>query len=127
MGIARRSGSRRRPPFVRCDRVRVVHDTMPGILHGRSIPVIAALWTFTLVLLVRGTRTEGSGFIDWARLWVLFTRINPYFFSAMGIAAARTKRGRCVVGDLHYGQQLARRRGAHAAHHEQKLDQCHFL
>ena len=23
-----------------------------------------------------------------ARLWVLFTRINPYFFSAMGIAAA---------------------------------------
>ena len=73
---------------MRGDRVRVVHDTMPGILHGRSIPVIAALWTFTIVLIVRGTRTEGSGFIDWARLWVLFTRINPYFFSAMGIAAA---------------------------------------
>ena len=61
---------------------------MPGILHGRSMPVIAALWTLTLVLIVQGTRTEGSGLIDWARLWVLFTRINPYFFAALGIAAA---------------------------------------
>src|SRR6056300_180815 len=61
---------------------------MPGILHGRSIAVVTALWIFTLILVVRGTRTEGSGLIDWARLWVLFTRVNPYFFSAIGIAAA---------------------------------------
>merc|ERR1712164_180504 len=52
------------------------------------MPVIAALWTLTLVLIVQGTRTEGSGLIDWARLWVLFKRTNPYFFAALGIAAA---------------------------------------
>lgn len=65
-------------------------EKMPGILNERSIPVLAALWTLTLVLIVRGTRVEeGSALgIDWARLWLLFTRINPYFFSALGIAAA---------------------------------------
>ena len=61
---------------------------MPGILHERSIPVVAALWTFTLFLIVRGTRGSDDVLIDWGRLWLLFARVNPYFFSALGIAGS---------------------------------------
>ena len=62
-------------------------------LDGRLLILASAVFTASLLLLVFGIshgRREQSGdkLVDFAYLGVLFRSVNPYFFAALGIAAA---------------------------------------
>ena len=62
-------------------------------LDGRLLVLLTSVFTLSLLLLVFGiskARREQSGdkLVDFAYLGFLFRSINPYFFAAMGIAAA---------------------------------------
>ena len=62
-------------------------------LDGRLLILASAVFTASLLLLVFGIshgRREQSGdkLVDFAYLGLLFRSVNPYFFAALGIAAA---------------------------------------
>jgi V-type H+-transporting ATPase proteolipid subunit len=62
-------------------------------LDGRLLIMASAVFTVSLLLLVFGIshgRREQSGdkLVDFAYLGLLFRSVNPYFFAALGIAAA---------------------------------------
>ena len=62
-------------------------------LDGRLLILASAVFTASLLLLVFGIshgRKEQSGdkLVDFAYLGLLFRSVNPYFFAALGIAAA---------------------------------------
>ena len=62
-------------------------------LDGRLLIMASAVFTVSLLLLVFGIshgRREQSGdkLVDFEYLGLLFRSVNPYFFAALGIAAA---------------------------------------
>lgn len=62
-------------------------------VDGRLLILASAVFTASLLLLVFGIshgRREQSGdkLVDFAYLGLLFRSVNPYFFAALGIAAA---------------------------------------
>jgi len=64
-------------------------------IDPRLPPLVFGLWLFGILVLVLGisrvapvTPGESRRLVDWAYLGFLFRHVNPYLFTAMGIASS---------------------------------------
>lgn len=61
-------------------------------LDGRLLALVSTVWTVGLIVTVYGVSKSGPGgedkLLDFQYLGFLFRQINPYMFTAMGIASA---------------------------------------